>query len=423
MPTIFRPHFCIPESKGRSLEGSCHGLLDKLLKELESAREVHIAAYLFNNPLYYESVQDLANNGCKVRITSLPIEGYAERKVKITGLEEKKSAMEFAREVYGQLSSHKNIELQIFPHLYSWYGALYAGGGASYSFHVKAICAKFDDNTQKNIIASANFKAGDPPHSENILVVEDTESSEYSNTFNTYFKDLKNIAIPQEEYLHNYKTRGDQMNFHFLGKERLLPINDYKNCFFTTPYYQYTDGDMILGSNHYAGNRIIEIIDSAKERVWVCSQHFHDLVSFDPERETIISAIYKKYLEDPSVKFRFLKQVKHSSLADKRRAGIAETLFQYVMNAPQRFNRHTHDKFIIVDNQLIVSTANYTPTQFAYGIRKMKYAVDGNRYVKEDYFSETNGFMIIPDNGELLTQYEAHFENLWKGGEDIKIDL
>jgi len=355
----------------------------------------------------------------------LPLEGYADRKVKIKGLEEKKSAVEFAREVYGKLTRHKNIELYIFPHLYSWYGALYAGGGASYSFHVKAICAKFGGNIQKNILTSGNFKAGDPPHSENILVVEDTGtgSSEYSYTFNKFFQDLENLAIPQEEYLQNYKTRGDQMNFHFLGKERLLQINDHKNCFFTAPYYQYRDGDTILGSNHYAGNRIIELINAAKDRVWVCSQHFHDLVSFDPERETIIGALHKKHKSIPKIQYRFLKQVKHSSLSDKRRAGIAETLFQFDLKVPQRFNRHTHDKFIIVDDQLIISTGNFTPTQFAYGVRKMRHETDGKKFVKEDYFSETNGFMIIPDNKEILTLFENHFEALWRNCEDIEIVL
>jgi phosphatidylserine/phosphatidylglycerophosphate/cardiolipin synthase-like enzyme len=147
-------------------------------------------------------------------------------------------------------------------------------------------------------------------------------------------------------------------------------------------------------------------------------------VSFDTERETIVKAIYEVYGRNPDIEMRFLKQVPHSSLADKRRAAIAETLFQYVMGAQQRFNRLVHEKFILVDNTLILTTANYTSTQFAFALRRMEMKFENGKLRKDDYFSEVNGFIILPDCGdEVLRQYEEHFNELWDEGTDIQINL
>ena len=125
------------------------------------------------------------------------------------------------------------------------------------------------------------------------------------------------------------------------------------------------------------------------------------------------------------MEFRFLKQVPHSSLADKRRAAIAETLFGFVMKAPQRYNRLVHDKFMLIDDTLLVSTANYTSTQFAFGKRSMEFiGQDKKKHVKSDNFSEVNGFVIIPNcPEEILDTFESHFNALWNEGQDISINL
>ena len=100
-------------------------------------------------------------------------------------------------------------------------------------------------------------------------------------------------------------------------------------------------------------------------------------------------------------------------------------LFSMVMGAEQRINRLVHDKFIIVDNTLIVSTANYTASQFAYGVRKMDY-LDENKvkHRKVDNFSEVNAFVVLPAaNNLILDQYIEHFNNLWDTGETIETRL
>ncbi|NLX71549.1 MAG: hypothetical protein GX024_11820 [Clostridiales bacterium] len=400
-------------------EGGCPQLLYDLLEELKGASEIHIAAYLFNNPIYLDYIKSFVNQGCKVYITSLPIRGYDDKPVSVKGYDKKISGREMAIKVYNEIQGVEGIDLYIFPHMYMWYGALYADKGASYSFHVKAILAKFKNEEPKCILSSGNFMFTDPPHSDSFIVIQGSE--EHTQVFSRFFGDVESYSIPYSEYINLYKDAKSDFNYSFVGKEIDLDPNFVKNCFFTAPFY--TIGG--IGSNHYAGQRIIDVIKNAKKRIWICAQHFHDVVSFDPARRTIIDAIYNSHRENNQLDLRFLKQVAHSSLADKRRAAIAETLFQYVLNAKQRVNKLVHDKFLIVDNSLIVTTANYTSTQFAFGKRKMEMTFGkGDKQVKEDYFSEVNGFLILPNcDSNALQVYEKHFEMLWDEGNDISINL
>lgn len=71
-----------------------------------------------------------------------------------------------------------------------------------------------------------------------------------------------------------------------------------------------------------------------------------------------------------------------------------------------------HDKFIIVDNKIIVMTANITPTQFAWSFPyEMKYEINNRIYTVQNCFSEINSFHFIDD--ELTEKYIAHFQLLW----------
>ena len=415
-----RAYCRIPEiQKGsvRRIEGSCPELLFDLIDELKDAKRIDIATYLFNNPIYLDFLIKKAKDGTIINITTLPISGYNDKPKKVDGLPEKTSAKEMARNAFEQIARIKNISLRFFPHQYVWYGALYAGGGASYSFHVKAINAFFNNGKQKSILSSGNFLSTDPYHSDNIIVFENIKR--YNTVFDKFLFDLKDRSISTKNFNKKYLKYSDEFLISFNGKEKRLEKKYHKNCFFSAPFY-LIDG---IGSNHYAGNRIIELINGAKNRVWICAQHFHDIISFDKERATIIKALYEK--SHATIEYRFLKQVPHSSLADKRRAGIAETLFKYVLKAEQRYNRLTHDKFIIIDNTLIVSTANYTSTQFAFGKRKMDFVNDKKeKFRKIDNFSEVNGFAIIPNCPKsVLNKYEQHFNALWSSGADIEINL
>ena len=417
-----RAYCRVPEIKKRALkpkEGGCPELLEDLFLELSGAEEIHVATYLFNNPTYYKYLSSLAKQGSKIFVTTLPERGYGNKKLKVEGYNEKISGRDMAKQIFSEIKSTGNIDLRFFPHQYVWYGALYAGGGPSYSFHIKAAYAKYPKGKNKCILSSGNFMFTDPYHSDSLLIFE--REPTYEKIFSRFFADLEDYSIPCNAFYHNFLDYKKEFLMSYSGHERMLNFKELEHCFFTAPFYLLNG----IGSNHYAGNRIIELIRDAKERVWVCAQHFHDVISFDRERESIVKALYEKADQSPKIELRFLKQVPNYSLADKRRAAITETIFQYVTHAAQRFNRLTHDKFILVDDTLLFSTANYTPTQFAFGLRKMEYKnADGEKITKEDNFSEVNGFAIVPKcPKEVINQFEEHFDKMWDDGEEISINL
>ena len=79
---------------------------------------------------------------------------------------------------------------------------------------------------------------------------------------------------------------------------------------------------------------------------------------------------------------------------------------------------------MILDDSLVITSANFTPTQFAFGRRKMEMSIDGEKTIKEDNFSEVNGFVIIENPpADVLSTYQNHFIDLWEGGQEALIRL
>ena len=152
-----------------------------------------------------------------------------------------------------------------------------------------------------------------------------------------------------------------------------------------------------IGSNRYASQKIIELLRKAKDKILICSQHFHDAVPFDPNAESIVSVLRELKNANPNLEIFVLKQARSVGLADKRREAFVETLFQFYLDVEQRWNRLVHDKFIIVDDKINICTSNYTPTQFAWdNERVMKFKdKEGEKHKKIDTFSEVNAFVIL----------------------------
>lgn len=404
-----------PKTTKKHVDGSCRDLFQDLLSELKGARTVNAALYLFNNPNLYSFLRKMADNGTKVNVVSLPLTAYNEKKVKVEGLGET-SKRDQANKIYSKILSENVINLSIFPHMYVWSGARYAGGGPSYSFHIKAFLADFGRGKQKCVVSSGNFATGDPPHSENMIVIENNQT--YIQAFKRFFKDLLNSAIPYEDY----QGKEQKDDFLFIPGKTDVSRGLFSKAFFTSPFY--TIGN--IGSNHYASQKIIGLLKKAEERILICSQHFHDISPYDPEASSIISALNEIKQSNRRIKIYALKQVSSKGwLADKRRAAMAEFFFQRELKAQQRRSRLVHDKFIIVDaDKINVCTSNYTPSQFAWDEgRIMKFKDEDGVHKKTDTFSEVNAFVILENAPKIAKQYEDHFWRLWKTATEIRIEL
>lgn len=428
-----------------------HDILNEIKQEEEKIKEVHLALYLFNNLHLLNELIKLKNKGVEVVIISLPLTGYDRRKIKA------------AREVYDAVLK-SGLELLLFPHMYVWYGAEYAGGGASYSFHVKSGFIKYKDGSAKAFLTSGNLAPGDPTHSETALFIEDENSrSPYIEPFELFFKEVEQRSKRYKDYKNQVDGFADDLqqvfDFAFVGGSNLISYtaNEARYAFFTAPFISI-DG---IGSNHYARLRIVRAIKSAKSRVLLCAQHVHDISPFNGfEGETVIKALIEAKANNTDMDVRVLKQVSSAGLADKRRAAFVECHLEHA-GVKQRENKLVHDKFVVADDIVIVSTSNFTATQFGWGERRMEFKTGINNFaivekvvakanvffgntpksvecrlvkkrkgkpevkvVKTDTFSEVNCFVELRDS-KLADNLEKYFNSLWNHrlSGDIKIPV
>ncbi|RIJ63335.1 hypothetical protein [Rummeliibacillus sp. POC4] len=99
----------------------------------------------------------------------------------------------------------------------------------------------------------------------------------------------------------------------------------------------------------------------------------------------------------------------------------AEASMKGFANISQKYNYPLiHDKFIIVDDLLIVTTANFTSTQFAWAENyPMKYISNNNQEeLIYNTFSEINSFHFINDFNTQKS-YINHFNRL----SDISVQI
>ena len=439
-------------SKGSEF-GSNEALYQNLISELKENEDeiskIRLALYLFNNVSLYEELVKFAETGISVNVTSIPLSGYDHRKISK------------AIEIYRRAIDDNEIQLSIYPHMYYWYGARYAGGNASYSFHVKAGLIKYRDGTSKVFISSGNFAPGDPTHSESLASITMSNTSPIIKLHTWFFDELLKRSKPFSSY-HKYTSHLSQkekpiFDFSFIGGSNITDLNrrQVENSFYTAPFITI-EGQ---GSNHYSREKIVELITKSKKQLLICTQHSHDISPFDGyEGPTLIASVSQQNRKNPGLDIRILKQVSSSGLSDKRRASFVESHLHYA-GIPQRSNRLIHDKFIISDDTVLITSGNFTATQFGWGDRKMEFTTSIQDYsqaesiiesacsyfgtdneavwikrtrprsgpgkvkvFKNDVFSEVNSYLIV-ENQETARKLTQYFYSLWNHQRSTEINI
>ncbi|MBZ9534511.1 hypothetical protein HUN92_03725 [Bacillus firmus] len=414
MTTVYRTYNDIPnEVWKKHIRGSSPALLTQLISELDGAKKISISFFLYNNPYLHAFIEKLVEQGCEVNIYSIPLNGYDERvkelyksnysyKDKI-----RTSKFEYAEKVYKRITTgNKNINLKIFPHTYIWNKQKFSRGSNLYSLHNKSILAEFEDGV-KCISSSCNFALGDPPHSDNFLVIKGNANAE--KIFKDYFSILDQISLPIDNYISLSKN-------HFDFEYVVTPVNlkdIYVTDYFTAPFIKYEG----MGSNHYIQKKIIEFIQSARNRIYLCSQHFSDIDSFDNKANSLVEQLINV---DRNVDIKVLKQTRAHNQAQGWRTAKTEKILKGCPNVSQRYwNPIIHDKFIIVDEKILVTTGNFTPTQFAWQEnREMTYLVDEKQNKILNTFSEVNSYHFLEDE-VIVNKYLGHFDSLWDKSEVV----
>lgn len=405
-----KAYFYIPKRKFKSHKGSAPYLAEMLVKELEGATEIKISFFLYNNPYLHSQLEKLMEKGCKITVFTIPLDGYDTKSTKVyyRGSENHifTSKREYSSRIFDRINIlGSNFKLFIFPHTYIWFKQKFSRGKHLYSLHNKSILAKFGNNGIKCISSSCNFALGDPPHSENLLIISNETST--ADMFKTYFNLLRGNSLSIEEYI---EFRRGNMDIQHIVEP--VDLNDnFNTCYFTAPFIKYN----AIGSNHYVQNKIIEFIQTAQRRIYICSQHFSDYNSFDKQSKSIVDAI-RQVKRIREIELKIIKQTQENDQRQGKRTSEVERILANMNLTEQRVWRQViHDKFIIVDNSVMVSTANFTSTQFAWSEEHlMKYMIDDNNEHKViNTFSEVNSFHFIYES-VLVRDFMKHFRELWK---------
>ncbi|EFU43864.1 hypothetical protein PVOR_01595 [Paenibacillus vortex V453] len=414
----YRAYFDVPiDTVTKNMRGSSPYLLERLIEELDNAVDIKLSFFLYNNPFLHEKLEQLSDEGCLVHIYSIPLNGYTKQSVQIHNPIKNRSfpssKYKYAEKIYRRIEEklYPNIKLSLFPHTYVWYKQLFSRGKEAYSLHNKSMLVEMRDGSTKCISLSSNLAFADPPHSDNLLVVENERYA--TNMFRTYFDLLDRHSLSLAEYKEFSLSKYD---FEYQVKPTDLDPDNYYGCYYTAPFITYNG----QGSNHFVQGKIIDFIKSAKQKIYVCSQHFMDIDPFDKAARSVLTSLGELADMSPLMEIKVLKQTRANNQAQGKRTHIAEEYIKRIKDAEQRYLSPTvHDKFIIVDDKIIVMTANITPTQFAWGYpHAMKYAVNNEVHIVENCFSEINSFHFIEDI-ELAENYKAHFQTLWAISNEI----
>lgn len=408
----YRAYFDVPmDTVTKDMRGSSPYLLQKLIEEIENAVEIKLSFFLYNNPFLHERLEHLSEQGCSVHIYSIPLNGYTKQSVQIHNPIKNRrftsSKYIYADKIYKRIEDKlfPNIKISLFPHTYVWYKQLFSRGKEAYSLHNKSLLVEMKDGSTKCITLSSNLAFADPPHSDNLLVVE----NEYyaTNMFRAYFDMLDRHSLSLADYKEFSHSKYD---FEYQVKPTDLDPDNYQECYYSAPFITYNR----QGSNHFVQDKIIDFMNSAKQRIYVCSQHFMDIDPYDKAAKSVLTSLGELGHLNPSMGIRVLKQTRANNQAQGKRTHLAEKYLKQIKTAEQRYLSPTvHDKFIIVDNKIVVMTANITPTQFAWSYPyEMKYEVNGQIHTVENCFSEINCFHFI-DDVELTETYVNHFQTLW----------
>lgn len=419
-------------------EGSSPNIFRQLVSFLERRKdditEITLANYLFNNLQFANQVRRLAQLGVKVNVISIPLEGYDTQPARCEGFNsyftgegcphigESRSKYDFAERIYRYLRQSGDYSLHQFEHVYLRSPRVnrFSRGRVPFSLHIKSILIEMRDGSSFSVLTSSNLALRDTLKEELCLIVQNTaDDLAYSRAFYRHLiehsKQVSDVDLHTEHDYSHYRQPFNPIEARLVsGKEQF---------FFTAPFLAH--------SNQEIEGRIRQKIASAQRRVLLCAQHIN---TFEAELKQATAST------QGAVKIKLLSQTyideTHQELANGTRypdhtvlvAGkpentrvpanprsFKEFIARLKQNVPCEyyFNQDVHLKFIVVDDDVIISTGNFTLTQFVYE------AINIDKFEKFDgsyqgTFSEVNGYFVRENAADLANQLAQHFECLIK---------
>jgi hypothetical protein len=403
-------------------------LLEVFCEHLEQNKnrinEIFIGFYLFNNSILNDKLESLARLGIRIHVITIPIEGYDAASAK-TIIDIKTQAVlktatkyDLAKEFFSRHYNREipNYTLYFFPHIYlrSSKVKTFARGNMPYSLHLKSFLIKYKNEGGDLGISSSNFAVRDLIKEENLLIINN-DSACFKAT-SIFFDDLIRNSIP----IYEFDFNADYTNY----KVAILQNNQTTETGFIAPFY--------FDSAFHAEEAIKDLIDSAKKSISIVAQHicpigytvqgkFHsELPDEEIKREGFLQNLIAK--ANAGIKVSFISQTFASGNyrfdAGFRKPANKTSFIKFfnkikdVPNILYTVNENIHSKYIIVDDKVLVSSFNYTPTQFIY-LDKVDIKKFENNPGKNfnGIYCETGQYCIISNN-ETKNKYQQNFNEL-----------
>lgn len=401
-------------------QGSNPTISDKLFTfiddNIDKIESIRLAMYLFNNAYLLDKIENYIARGINVDIVSIPIEGYDasyprsiidhENGTELGKYTKQDLAQDVYRECSDLASSNDYFSMYVFPHMYirSERVKPFSRGNLPYSLHIKSIVINYKDGSGAYGLTSSNLAVRDETKDNILLLVdEDTENIKVANEF---FDNLINnsIYLPQFDENKNYfEYEVKQSESHFKGPHTL----------FIAPFYKE--------SPHIARDFLIDLISEAKHHIFVCAQHVAAYNYYEDGKRVpgVMDAVIKA--AERGVEVSILSQTfvdsRGYSHGQRRPANIRafQDMMSKIENTPNikyYSNPTVHSKFIIVDDRTVVTTCNFTPTEFIYlpdvNIRQFD-NIPGLTY--KGIFSEVGQYIYLK-NDELANRFISIFKNI-----------
>lgn len=392
------------------LQGSNPVLMNKFFDyidtNLKNIKSIKLAWYLFNNPNLLSRLVSYAKIGIIVEVISIPLDGYDSlNSANIINYPDEKNygnftKKELAEKVYDKCISIsnelKNFEFYIFPHMYIRSNRVkkFSRGSLPYSLHLKSFIIEFNDGNGTIGLTSSNFATRDEIK-DNILFLMDHSYCDFEVS-NHFFKSLRQNSIE----IRKFNQIKSSINFF---KYPIAIFNSPKvkaHTVFTSPFYK----DSLSSVNI----QLSDLLKLAKNRIYICAQH---IAMYERKQK---GEIVPEFLDEvfrasqKGIKINFLSQtyVDPKGNSNGQRAPGNKSSFKTIMrkisslsNASYYVNPTVHTKFIVIDDWAVITTCNFTPTEFIYlsNVKISKFDnFDNLEY--EGIFSEVGQFIFVHDS-------------------------
>lgn len=417
--------------------GSSPQILKELIEYIDSNRDriksIYLALYLFNNNILHNYLKDIARQGIKVCVVSIPLEGYDDTKPKnikdlesncITNYNATKYSL--AKAIYDEFDRDlSNYKLFVFPHIYIRSSRVnpFSRGNLPYSLHIKSIYIEFKDGNGTVGLTSSNLAVRDLVKEEMMLLVEDDIKA--VNEAKLFFEDL----ISRSYNVVDFDETQDW--FHY-NVDKVRKGRYYLGNYYSSPFYINSPCDMERG--------LSSLISKAKERVYVCAQHIcaynyfidgafesNNSENRGRREEGLLGVLLGKAKEGIDIKCisQTFVDEKGTPLPGGRKPENKNSFINFIKaynsheNCKYSVNINVHSKFMVIDDTAVVTTCNFTPTQFIY---LDNVNIDSFEKIPNTSYSGIHaevGQFLATRNPFLVEDLTSYFNRLWSDKETI----